>query len=69
MADRQNFHVEGMTCGGCEASLSRALSNVPGIATVSVRRAERRVEVTGAASPEAVMQAIAQAGFEARLAA
>jgi len=69
MADRQNFHVEGMTCGGCEASLNRALSNVPGIETVAIRRADQRVEVTGAASPDAVLRAIAQAGFAAKLAA
>ncbi|HLT77173.1 MAG TPA: heavy metal-associated domain-containing protein [Ferrovibrio sp.] len=63
------FHVEGMTCGGCEASLGRALGAVPGVASVAIRRPEKRVEVTGTAEPEAVLRAIAQAGFEARPAA
>ena len=69
MADRQSYHVEGMTCGGCEASLGRALAQVAGIHSISIRRAEQRVEIAGAASPDAVLQAIARAGFAARLAA
>lgn len=66
---RQIFHVEGMTCGGCEAGLSRALSQVAGIETVNVRRAEKRVEVAGPVSAETVLQAIGNAGFIAKLAA
>lgn len=66
---KQIFHVEGMTCGGCEAGLSRALAQVAGVAAVSIRRAEQRVEVEGAASADAVLRAIAQAGFTATPAA
>lgn len=69
MADRQTFHVEGMTCGGCEASLNRALAQVAGVESVAIRRAEQRVEVTGSAAPDAVLQAIATAGFAAKRAA
>ena len=66
---RQVFEVDGMTCGGCEAGLSRALSQVAGVQAVSIRRAEKRVEVTGAAPAEAVLRAIAQAGYMAKQAA
>jgi len=30
------FHVEGMTCAGCAATLESALKNAPGVATVAV---------------------------------
>ena len=38
------LNVEGMTCGGCVASVTRVLNALPGVsdATVSAAGAERR---------------------------
>lgn len=67
----QVIRVEGMSCGGCEASLQKAVSRVDGVASVeaSAERGEAVVHYEeGAREPDwaAVRKAIAAAGFEAR---
>jgi len=65
-----NLNVEGMTCGGCARSVERAVKGaVPG-AAVTVDLAAGRVAVEGAAGTEAeaVVAAIEEAGFSAKLA-
>lgn len=55
--------VEGITCGGCVASIQRALgAAVPGT-KVSVDAAKGEVEVAGAATKAVVVAAIEDAGF------
>lgn len=57
------YKVSGMTCGGCERSVVRALSRaVPG-ATVSASHAEGTVTVSGEHDAKAVSQAVEGAGF------
>ena len=60
--------VGGMTCGGCAASVKRALENVAGVAEVSVDLAENCAKI--AFNPTqtneiALRQAIENAGFDA----
>ena len=61
--------VEGMTCGGCVASVKRALQQVEGVANVDVSldEAQARVEYDPARVNESQLRtAIEDAGFDAR---
>ncbi len=40
------LNISGMTCGGCSANVTRALSSVPGVAKVDVTLATKTAEVT-----------------------
>lgn len=55
--------VEGITCGGCVASIQRALGSAAPGAKVSVDAAKGEVEVTGNAVKATVVAAIEDAGF------
>ena len=67
-APRLDLRVQGMTCNGCTSSVERALKRVPGVATVDVQLDSGCALITGTVSQDAAVQAIEQAGFEARLA-
>jgi copper chaperone len=54
--------IGGMTCGGCAASVARAIERVGGQATVDL--AAGTVRVHGPVSDDAVKRAIEAAGFE-----
>lgn len=61
------IRVEGMTCGGCEASVVRALSALPG---VSEPRADRQRGVasfvsSGATDAQQAVAAVNAIGFDA----
>jgi copper chaperone len=57
------FQVEGMRCGGCAASVKKAVQAVDPAATVSVDVASRRVQVESEADKEALAAAIRTAGY------
>jgi Cu+-exporting ATPase len=66
--------LEGMSCAACAARIERALGQVPGVARASVNFAAARaaVAVDGgdggpAATPEALIAAVEEAGYTARL--
>ncbi|SHI35561.1 heavy-metal-associated domain-containing protein [Wenxinia saemankumensis] len=64
-----NLHVTGMTCGHCEAAVTRAIHSVDPLAEVTVNRAAERVTVDSPADPEAVRRAIEDEGYGASQAA
>jgi len=60
------YGVEGLTCGGCVASVQRSVSAVDGVesATVDlVPRGVSRLTITGSAEPSAVKDAVTLAGY------
>lgn len=60
--------VTGMTCGHCEAAVTKALAAVPGVAqVVKVSRNEERVIVDGDADVGAVIAAIEEEGYSAEV--
>lgn len=59
--------LRGMTCGACVASVDKALNSVKGVEQVNVNLPDRSAEITGSASPEALIQAVQAAGFGATL--
>ena len=67
MSITRRFTVEGMSCGGCERSLSQAVSRLPGVTSVKASHADRSATVIydeQAVTPEAITAAIRDAGYE-----
>jgi Cu+-exporting ATPase len=60
------FAVRGMTCASCVARVEKALKKLPGVADASVNLATEQASVRGAGlHPDAIVAAVAQAGYEA----
>jgi copper chaperone len=63
--DDMELEVKGMTCGHCEAAVSRAVRSIDPAATVTVDRAAGRVRIENAtAHPAALRQAIEDEGYQ-----
>lgn len=62
------FHVEGMTCGGCARSATKAIELVDPQASVQADPASRRVQVQTSASEAQIVAALTDAGFPPRTA-
>lgn len=63
----QQFQIEGMSCGGCVASVEKALKAVAGVGSVSVDLAKGQARVDYDASrtnPTILRQAIEDAGYD-----
>ena len=66
----REFSVAGMHCGGCVKSVTGAVSRVPGVkhVDVSLENKAAKVEFDGTlATPETIVAAIEDAGFDAHL--
>jgi len=66
-ATPQRLAVTGMTCAGCVKAVTHVLARVPGAANVQVTLETGRAEVTGKASPDALLSAVRKAGYGAEL--
>lgn len=60
---RQQFTVTGMTCGHCEAAVTRAIRQLDGGAQVQIDRANDLVVVDTTEPREAVAAAIREEGY------
>src|SRR3546814_911236 len=58
--------VEGMTCASCVGRVERALKALPGVAEATVNLATERAHVRGSVDPNALIAAIAAAGYAAQ---
>src|SRR5690606_21373199 len=58
--------VEGMTCASCVGRVEKALKAVPGVAEATVNLASERAHVRGSVDPNALVAAIAAAGYAAQ---
>lgn len=60
------YPLEGLTCGGCVASVEKAVAAVKGVDTATVELAPAgvsRLVVSGPADPSAVRDAVTSAGY------
>ena len=65
--ETRELQVEGMTCGGCEQSVQRALLRIPGVTAAAADHGAGVVKVEGEAlEPEALESAVEDAGFAIR---
>ena len=63
------LRVSGMSCGHCERAVEQALSEVPGVTrVVSVSHAQGEAVVDGDPDPEALVEAVAEEGYQAEVA-
>ena len=63
----EQYIVTGMTCAACQAHVEKAVSGVPGADRVTVSLLTHSMTVEGEASPESVISAVQNAGYDAEL--
>jgi copper chaperone len=67
MSELIKLEVRGMTCQHCVAAVEKALAAVPGVEeVVKVALQPGSATVRGSATPEALVSAVKQAGYDAR---
>ena len=57
--------IEGMTCGGCAKSVTKAIQSVDPPAKIDTNPAQRMVKVETTATPSALRQVLEEAGYPA----
>lgn len=60
------FRIEGMTCGHCVSTLSRAIQSVDPAAKVNAQLAEKLLSVSSTAAIDQLQRAIEAAGYSAQ---
>lgn len=66
-APAYRFDVTGMKCEGCVAAAKEAIEKIPGVTQAEVDLATASAIVHGHPDPDAVAQALTQAGYPAKL--
>ena len=61
----RSFIVTGMSCAACQARVEKAVKAVPGVTECAVSLLTNSMGVEGAASPEAIVKAVKDAGYGA----
>ncbi|PTA69272.1 CopZ family metallochaperone [Deinococcus arcticus] len=61
--------VTGMTCGHCQAAVTKTLKSVPGVQDVQVDLQTGKAVVQGAAQPEQLIAAVQEEGYGAQVSA
>ncbi len=61
--------IQGMTCGHCAGTVQKALQGVAGVKAARVSLPEAKAWVEGDADPQALIRAVDEEGYRARLAA
>ncbi|NCA71836.1 MAG: copper chaperone [Sphingobacteriia bacterium] len=60
--------IEGMSCQHCVKAVTEALAEVPGVTAVLEVSHERGIaRVAGTASPQALIEAVQDAGYQAEV--
>jgi Cu+-exporting ATPase len=62
-----HLSILGMRCAGCVSAVEGALAAVAGVTSVSVNFADHSAQVAGNAVPEALIQAVKSAGYDAAI--
>ncbi len=58
------FNVEGMKCGGCKSNVEKALTDAPGVVSVTVDLDAKIVNVEGNFDAADVTKRISDLGFQ-----
>ena len=61
------FNVKGMSCAACSARVEKAVSGVDGVTSCTVNLLTNSMSVEGSASPQAIIQAVTKAGYNAEV--
>ena len=63
----EQYTVTGMSCAACSARVEKAVSKVDGVTSCSVSLLTNSMGVEGSASPQAIIEAVEEAGYGAAL--
>ena len=63
----EQYTVTGMSCAACSARVEKAVSKVDGVTSCSVSLLTNSMGVEGSASPQAIIEAVEEAGYSAAL--
>lgn len=65
-----DLNIQGMHCGGCENAVRRVLEAVPLVlsAAIDLGAGKAHVETSGDLDPGALVSAVEDAGYDARIA-
>ena len=63
----QKYDVTGMSCAACQARVEKAVSKVDGVTSCSVSLLTNSMGVEGTANSEAIIKAVTDAGYGAKL--
>ena len=66
-AETTELSIEGMTCASCVGRVEKALKAVPGVTSAVVNLATERATIQGSADATALVTAIENAGYDARV--
>ena len=61
----EQYNITGMSCAACSTRVEKAVSKVPGVTACSVSLLTNSMGVEGTASPQAIIQAVEEAGYGA----
>jgi copper chaperone len=67
VAEQMTLGVTGMSCGGCEHAITRALSSLEGVSQVAASHRDSRVTLVydpGLVDRDAIVKRIEAAGYE-----
>ena len=67
LRDNVTLDLGGMTCATCALTIEKALSQVPGVRQATVNFAAERARVRGRVEPAALLGAVREAGYSARV--
>lgn len=61
----EQYNIRGMSCAACSTRVEKAVSNVPGVSSVSVSLLTNSMGVEGTAGAAEIIKAVEDAGYEA----
>ena len=61
------YHIEGMNCNHCRASVEKAILGVEGVTSASVNLQTKEAQVEGTATFEQISKAVDEVGFKCTL--
>lgn len=65
---RIELQVSGMSCGHCQAGVTKALKAVPGVTDADVDLKSGKAVVQGDVDPRLLVEAVVEEGYEAKIA-
>lgn len=68
MTPTTELNITGMTCGHCVKAVEGALKAIPGVQAVTVDLERGHATVQGDADTQAMLAAVTEEGYEARVA-
>ena len=61
---KNEYSIEGVTCGGCVAAIKEKLSKLDNVNNVEVNIQEKNIVVEGVASKEELQAALSETNFK-----